>query len=599
MIDLSNFTLDDPSTEYEEKGSLNSFLKTSLDVDTNDIKKSWDDAINNDNVGGFLSTMDKSVSSANRNVDAINKIAGRHRVDTRSIIARARNSVLQFPIYVPQTIRVNEAHIIAKMFERVYATFVQAVLAQNPIMSEEEANNLVFLKKFHSNIKEAADVLTNIYYQPIDEIDRMMQESVFYEQKLTENCTVRFNVVPTDDQRLIQENARLMNEPLTGLNYLAEGAEKTETQTTETSQSSSEYVKIPESDLREMAIDKAELSSDEKQLIGKSAKEIENEINAALKGSDQDEIDRQVKMRLLEKEKCLNKVEDELKEIKADAKLPVGDPKKKNKGIEYKNGMYVKSQARGSKTKTTVIKTSPDQIHTDKGIDAPKLLKDSDIKKQNGLVPYTIEATFLIKDGSGNRREVRYIIGIKSTMHLFRPQDLAEDLHDLVQGKSKTLRKVKYKTGEISFLDYFLNIKGLKSDAAKHINYNKRWINTLKRLSDYKDMNGALMKGSVSAITGGQVPIPNGTLILSQPDVVTLTNETGIDLSVVSNAKKLAKNLFLIAVVIVDSSAGTMRVLFTDVDNEWDVQSLASIDAELSKTDNSNLMKELNKMVNK
>ena len=78
-----------------------------------------------------------------------------------------------------------------------------------------------------------------------------------------------------------------------------------------------------------------------------------------------------------------------------------------------------------------------------------------------------------------------------------------------------------------------------------------------------------------------------------------MVNETGIDVSDVNIATKLARSLFLIAVVIVDSTAGSMRILFPDSASDWDVQSLASIDAELSKTDNSSLMKELNKMVNK
>ena len=91
----------------------------------------------------------------------------------------------------------------------------------------------------------------------------------------------------------------------------------------------------------------------------------------------------------------------------------------------------------------------------------------------------------------------------------------------------------------------------------------------------------------------------NGTMVLAQTDVTAMMNQTGIDLSVVSNAKRLARALFLIAVCIVDSSDGTMRVLFPDSSNDWDVQSLASIDAELSKTDNSQLMRELNRMVNR
>jgi hypothetical protein len=57
--------------------------------------------------------------------------------------------------------------------------------------------------------------------------------------------------------------------------------------------------------------------------------------------------------------------------------------------------------------------------------------------------------------------------------------------------------------------------------------------------------------------------------------------------------------LFLIAVGIVDSSAGTIKILFPDRSSSWDIQSLAAIDAEVSKTDNSELMKELNKVINK
>ena len=147
-------------------------------------------------------------------------------------------------------------------------------------------------------------------------------------------------------------------------------------------------------------------------------------------------------------------------------------------------------------------------------------------------------------------------------------------------------------------MDYLFNTKGIKNDAAKSVNYNKKWLNTLKRLGEWEKTNGSLLKSPANFLAGGNVPIPNGTIVLTQTDVTTMMNQTGIDLSVVSNAKRLARSLFLIAVCIVDSSAGTMRVLFPDSSNDWDVQSLASIDAELSKTDNSQLMRELNRMVN-
>ena len=51
----------------------------------------------------------------------------------------------------------------------------------------------------------------------------------------------------------------------------------------------------------------------------------------------------------------------------------------------------------------------------------------------------------------GITRDVKYIIGIKSVMHLIRTQDLVEDLPELITGNIKTLQKVRYKTGEITF----------------------------------------------------------------------------------------------------------------------------------------------------
>jgi len=534
--------------------SLKSTAKAIADVDVDEIKSGWDGSEDKDSatLSDKVKDIDeKGIKKAEGSLKNISDTLGRRTVDTRSIIARARNSVLQFPIYITQTMRVNEAQIIAKLFERVYTTLVQTVLSQNQIINEDEANNLVFLKRFHSNLKEAADVFINEYYKPIDEIDQMMYDSVFYTQKLTENCTVSFSVIPCTDQDLILENARLMNEPLTGFIYLKEANETT-------TKTSSKDTTLSDSDLEDLAAERSKLSAEEKR-------------KARSKDNNDDES----------RKKLDNAVDEVKKDIK-DGKL---------KNYAYKNGRYVRTD----NTKETTTKK---EVNT-KAVDTPVLLREGEIKKINAMLPYTMEVSFRMRTAKGDMHDVKYIIGVKSVLHLIRTSDLVEDLQELVTGNIKSLQKVRYKTGEISFADYFLNLKGLKADAAKHVNYNKRWINTLKRLADYKKMNGSLMKGSVEALNKGQVPIPNGTLILAQTDVAMLTNQTGIDLSKVSNAKRLARNLFLIGIVIVDSSAGTMRVLFPDSDSDWDVQSLSSIDAELSKTENSQLMKELNRLVNK
>jgi len=517
----------------------------------NAAKKAGDDIKNAQGVKGKVGAVNSKLDTAANKMSDIDGKVKSNIVKNDSIVARARNSVLQFPIYVTQTLRVNEAQIIAKMFERVYTTLVQTVLSHNQILDEEEANDLVFLKNFHTNLKEAADVFVNTYYTPIDEIDSMMKESVFFSQQFGEGCRVDFSVVPCTNQDLILENTRLLNEPLTGFLYLREATnEKTDKATVTT-----------------VKMDKDEVAA------------LYNDI-----GYDEDEIKRAVKMSDSEYEKLSDDEKKEIDKIK-DA-IPAG--------VKYKGGTWFRTNRTNESSTKTGSNDEPS-----KGVDAPKLLRDADIKKINAMVPWTIEAAFHLRTKNGTDKIVRYVIGIKSVMHLIRTQDLADDLQELVTGNIKALQKVRYKTGEIKFSDYFFNIKGLKADAAKHINYNKRWINTLKRLGEYEKINGSLFNEPAKLIANGNVPIPNGTLILAQPDVTMLTNQTGIDLSKVSNAKRLAKSLFLIGVVIVDSSAGTMRVLFPDSDNDWDVQSLAAIDAELAKTDNSQLMKELNRMVNR
>ena len=572
MINLGS--RNEPFDLFQE-GTIKDILK-GADIDVDKIKEDWKAADGPNNDGSPRSkndivrtraeiardTLDKGNNVGGRINDHLNK---NHKVSNASIIARAKNSVLQFPIYITPSIQINAAHTVSKMFERVYTTFVQTVLSQNQIIDEHEADNLVFLKRFHTNLKESAEVIINKYYEAIDDIDQMMYESIFHTEWINENCFIEFRVVPTDNQTLIMENARLNNEPLAGFFYLKEKQEENVKVTDTTTKTSENQGRVKE-----------QVISDEEM------KRIARQLN-------------------IKYTRGPSKGAPNIDALKERLRANKGGIVIKGRRIMSRPGRngeweYYYAEIDG-KTVTTQTQTSDKRFRD--AVEAPKLLKDSDIKKINGLLPYTIEATFRLRTPEGLDRDVKYLIGIKSIMHLISVKDLSEDLREIITGNIKSLQKVRYTTGEIGFKDYYFNIKGLKADAAKHINYDKRWLNTLKRLGEYNKMNGTLLKQGIKAITGGHVPIPNGTLVLSQGDVTQLANETGIDLSVVSNVKRLAKSLFLIGVVVIDSTRGTMRVLFPDSDTSWDVQSLSSIDAELSKTDNSQLMKELNRMVNK
>lgn len=528
--------------------------------------------------------------------EPLNKIWGKaasQYVDGRSIIARARNSVLQFPIYVTQTVRVNEAQIIARLFEHVYTSMVQTVLSQNPILDEKEANGLVFLQRYHSNLTESATVrlhelyadLYNEFYEPIDELDAILKESVYHKIPISENCVAEFRV--TGDDRLItMENARLMNEPLTGFRYLKEDTTDTSEDTVkdQSSQDTFRSHEMTTEEFEQLAFDDIDLGNAGIRIYKTGGKNLSGADLAAYKNiahNVDDAIDRIKKM-------IRNK--------------QMGNSYSYIDGKYYCTANIESKQSTSDKTSTrTVTKgKEPEKPEFVPAVSTPQILRDTDIKKINDMKPYNIEAMFHIKDANQNIvRDVRFIVGVKTVMHLVRSQDLQDDLQELVTGKIKSLQKVRYKTGEIKFRDYLFNLKGLKADASKHINYNKRWIANLKRLAEYRQQNGTFFSAPIKALTKGNIPYPNATLILAQTDVTALTNSTGIDLSVISNANKLARNLFLLAIAIVDSSAGTMRTYFPDMDNDWGVHSLSSIDAELAKTDNSKIMAEINRLVNR
>lgn len=574
-----NQTIDD--IKEESVGDvMKDASKYVLDVDVDQVKTAWQNSNNPDDYLKVIDDTGKRATGALGDLSAA--LSDPNKIDNRSLFARARNSLLQFPIYISQSIRANEAHIISKMFERVYASLVQAVLAQNPIVNEDELNNMVFLKKFHTNINEAANAMTNMYYQPIDELDEMMKESVFFHQQLTETCDVTFRMVKLTDQYLIQENARLMHEPLTGFPYLmmeAKGDADREKQEAKLGMRPGERMNIEqtksekilsEDDILSIVANENDISAEEMRLYKMS----DNAASAAKKES--------------EKKDAESKIDKAIADWKANVK------KGSNNSYAYRNGQIVSVSTTNKRTITDK------KVPFTPAVDTPKLLKDVEIKKINGMLPFAMEATFRVKLKNGTLdRDVKFIINVKSVLHLINPKDLGEDLREIVTGNIKKLQKVRYKTGEITFKDYMFNSTNIKKDAAKGVEYNKKWLNTLKRLAEFKKVNGALLKDPAKIIAKGDVPIPNGTMVLSQADVTTLTAETGIDLSVVSNAKRMANSLFLIAVAIVDGSAGTMKVLFTDTDADWDIQSLAAIDAEIAKTDNSPIMRELNRMVNR
>jgi len=164
-----------------------------------------------------------NISNRADTVDQLKNLLGKEKINTSSIIRRARNSIFQFPVYISNNIPITHARVIANLFEHLYVTYVQAVLSQNKVIDIKDTPDLKFLKKFHTNIQESVGkILQNPYYVPIDEIDAMLEECKYSKVEFENGNSIEFSIYPAEDKDLIYECKEMMHEPLEGFSYLQE-----------------------------------------------------------------------------------------------------------------------------------------------------------------------------------------------------------------------------------------------------------------------------------------------------------------------------------------------------------------------------------------
>jgi hypothetical protein len=81
--------------------------------------------------------------------------------------------------------------------------------------------------------------------------------------------------------------------------------------------------------------------------------------------------------------------------------------------------------------------------------------------------------------------------------------------------------------------------------------------------------------------TGGL--IPNATIMISKADVDNIESVTGIDVLDASKARKLCEELFLMAFVVIDTDAESIKILTPDINNDYEVQSLGAVRKQVAQ----------------
>lgn len=316
------------------------------------------------------------------------------------------------------------------------------------------------------------------------------------------------------------------------------------------------------------------------------------------------------------KEKLANDVETSKwskEKTEAEAKKAQKDLENYDEDRELKNEK-TKAETEKSKAEIEKLKRQGKWDEEDRELDkakklndarvkTPQFLDESKIQKLNTMKPLMMSVDLNVVDKNGSlSRPVSYVIGVKCHTRLIESSILPEVAAYPLKEMNKQLRKIKWRSGELKFgRDLLWKVKSKKQTASDARDKKRKWY---RRLYELSHMSGdgvaaASIKNGKSPwanwwqdkLTGGNNKdvghglIPNATIIMSKSDVDNIKREKDIDLLSGSKAAKMCKELFLIGMVVIDEDAESVKVLFPDLHNDYDVMSIAAVKKQLAQLD--------------
>jgi hypothetical protein len=234
-------------------------------------------------------------------------------------------------------------------------------------------------------------------------------------------------------------------------------------------------------------------------------------------------------------------------------------------------------------------------------IRAPQFMDETKIQKLNTMKPLMMTVDLNVEGKDGRIVQgVEYIVGVKTHNRLVDASTLPEVVEYPLKEMNKITRKAKWRAGELKFFkDILFKIPQKKQTAIDSRDPKRKWYRRLYELAHIKGdapakaiINGdsvvkAFFKDKLGKYGDTNGVIPNAALIISKADVDIIKRETKIDMLKGSAAAKFCKELFMIAIVVIDNDAESIKILMPDLHSDYEVHSLGSVNKQLSLLDTS------------
>lgn len=550
---------------------------------------------------------------------------------TSSIIGKAKNNLFEFPVFMSDSISFSYATAVNVLLEQMYANYLQMAISMNPVATETEVREGNVFSRYRTDNTGYLE-----YDLPFYCVNSCSNTIV------TEAYECKFDriVLPENDTQKIMEY--MDHVPLSEFAHYFHEAVGSKSKDDDTpisapwtkytrSKKKSRIEEINElndviDELTAWVKDAGSLFTDHNDELSEAEKAAVAEINTvfadAAKARDEAtarEKDLETRRVALDRAQgSLTHVENQYranqcgKEDLDEAKSTVSNARKDYDTAKKDYDTALRSVRESIKTAQDTKKHLGDQLYGkirddskhvyDTKTKAPVLLDESKIQKLNTMKPLMMTVNVKVIADSDKRQivdNIDYIVGVKTYCRVVKATVLPEVVAYPTKNVSALTRYAKWRAGEIRFIDYLFSRPEKKQAAYDSRDPDRKWYHRLYTLAHSKGS-----KFAAKWVTGNSRKknpeglIPNATIVMTKEDVDNIKLQTKIDLMKPSAAKSFCKELFLMALVIVDKDGDALKVLLPDIHNDYDVQSLASIQRQRETLESSAAMsREINKIM--
>ena len=564
----------------------------------------------------FATANDEAVGYINRVDTATSKFRKSHRKG--SIVKAAQNNVFEFPVFVSNTIPMDYATATVSLLEQIYATYLQLAISQNPVIDADSAKRGVQFADYKTN--------TNKY---LEYTDTTYQHDVCHAEYINEDCKVEFDLLSIDDKEAKLINEAVDYEPMSEFDHYFQEAPIDDLMpqfplpdVNNSYDDQGNFVDwrfLLDNDgnirygTRQEVYNLFQKANQLPKFNGNDATFFNGQFNdyitaigntnltapsaSAVKNTDDEGLNP-----LQHAQRNMYRTQ-RAQQIATTANTIAGLPGTAAKSIE--NVVTLPDAIKQAKAKTKVDQWKADNLALEKtrALQSVKTsgiqyVDDSKCNKMNTMKPLLMKVTLNMLNKDDSLQPIEYIIGVKCHTRMVQASILPEVAKYPLKEMDKISRKVKWRAGELKFLkDLVFRIKEKKQTAADSRDPNRKWYRRLYELAHMKgDAPAAAViegkslfkvfikdKQGKGSLQNGM--IPNASIIMTQSDVDNIKAQTEIDLLKPSSAKKFCGELFLMSLVIIDTDRESIKILLPDMNNDYDVHSLASVNRQLATLD--------------